>query len=97
MQLRRADDVVVIAEDFEEFACQRCGVIGAAGVGHRLAATSSWHGEVHRAAEPLQQFQRGPGDLRVQLVNVTGDEQANVHGCQLSVVRGQWQNPLQYH
>ena len=74
----RADDVLVVPKGVEEQLRDRAGIVHAAGVRHRLAAAGLARGEVDRAAEPLQQFECGDPNLRIKLVDVTGDEQPDV-------------------
>ncbi len=76
----RGDDVIVVAEDLEESFGQRAGVGVQADVGHRLAAAGLLFGKLDLAAEALQHLDRGQADLRIELVDVAGDEEADAHG-----------------
>ena len=52
-------------------------------VGHRLSATGLITRKMHGATMLFQQLQRGNPDLRIELVDVTGNEQSHFHVMQV--------------
>ena len=85
---RRADDGVVRFENLDEALCQRSDLIRTAGVDHWLTAAGLAFGIVDFDTEMLEDFQSGNPHLWEQLINITGDKQANFgrHGRKL--IRG---------
>src|SRR5262245_3498022 len=55
------------------------GVFLTTAVGHRLAAAGLLERILHRAAEPLKEFQGGDANFREKGVDVTGDEESDLH------------------
>jgi len=64
-------------EDVEEVVAERPGRLGLARVGHGLAAAGLGLGELDRAAVALEEAQGRLGHLRVELVDVAGDEEGD--------------------
>lgn len=69
------------------FFGDRDGVDSTAGVGHGLAAAGLVFGEFDFAAKPLQHIAGGEADIRVDLIDITGDEQTNTGHARIPVVR----------
>src|SRR5678816_1173530 len=61
-------------------------VAAEAGVRRRLTAARCALGDVHLHAESLQHRQRRDGDVRVELVDVAGNEQRGRHRSEVEVV-----------
>ena len=58
---------------------RRLGVLRTPGIRHRLAAARLLAGIRHVTIETLQQFERRHSHLRVELVDITGHEQTDLH------------------
>ncbi len=75
------DDVVVRLEDIEEPLGERRRCISAAGVRHRLAAAGLAFREVEiRDPESLQHPHHRHADVRIELIDVAGNEETDAHG-----------------
>ncbi len=82
------DDIVVGGVGREERFRQRAGVFPAAGIGHRLPAAGLRIGVLDGGSRTFEQLHRRHSDVRVELVNVAGDEQADLHGRRILAARG---------
>ena len=72
-----ADDVFVLAKQFEKPKCERFRFLQTARVGHWLTATGLPRRKFDLAAKTFQQLQRSNADIGIELVNVTGNEETN--------------------
>lgn len=88
----RRDDMVAIPELTREIPVATLPGRSKPAVGHRLSATGLIRREMYGAAMLFQQLQRSNPYLRIELVNVTGNEQSHFHDCKLAV-RYQRDNP----
>jgi hypothetical protein len=70
-------DVPVRREDLDKSAGERLGVGCASGVGHRLPTTGLRLGKIHGDAKVLEQLNGRHPHLRIKLVDVAGDEEAD--------------------
>lgn len=78
---RRADNVVVAPEQGVH-AFGQCGRIPfETGVGHRLPAAGLVEWVVHLAPHAPQQLAGGAPDLRIDGVDIAGNEQSDFHSC----------------
>jgi DNA-binding transcriptional LysR family regulator len=82
--------MVIRFEDLDKHLGQRRRRRGDPGVGHRLTTAALCLREFHLAPEPLQQFRRRHPDIRIKLIDVTGNEQSNSHGV-ASAAGNKWQ------
>ena len=81
---RRRDDMIAIPELTCEILVTALARRSETAVGHRLSATSLVYRKMHRTSMPLQQLERRNPDLRIELVDVTGNEQSHLHSLQVS-------------
>jgi hypothetical protein len=76
---RRADDVVIGGKRAQKTLGEWSGLVGAARVGHRLSATGLAARILYfsgvRLTELLKQRQCRQTDMRIELINVTGNEE----------------------
>ena len=73
----RPDDRVEVLEALDEEGLGGGGIVLAAAVGHRLPAAGLIERVLNRAAEPLEELERGDAHFREKGVDVTGDEEPN--------------------
>ena len=71
--------MIVVAENFEKAFGERPRIVKATGVGHWLAAARLRVGKIDFYSEAFQNFDCCHTDLWVELVNVTGNEEADAH------------------
>lgn len=71
------DDVIVFPEDADEAFGEGFGGVGAAGVGHRLPAAGLCLGVIDLNAKAFEKLDRGQSDVRIELVDETGDEETD--------------------
>ncbi len=74
---RRADDIVVAPERFQDLPGELGRVPETAGIEHRLAAAGLVRGILESHAEPVEDPDGGHADMGIGLVDVAGDEQAH--------------------
>lgn len=77
---RRADDRIKSREDAEKPVGKRSGLLPATGVGHWLPAAGLVFRKFDAAPAAFEQLQRREGNLRRELIDVTGNKQADFHG-----------------
>jgi hypothetical protein len=88
--VQRTDHVVVVLEDRQELFSERLRLSHATGIGHGLTTARLRSGKIDFTAVPLQQFQRGHGNLRIKLIDIAGNKQANAgHSENLHLERKQ--------
>ncbi len=75
----RPDDRVEILEALDEEGLGGRGIFLAAAVGHRLAAAGLVERIIDGAAEPLEELQRRDAHLWEEGVDVTGNEEPELH------------------
>ena len=77
---RRRNDILETGEDFTEqgFRPGRADLVPL--VGHGLTATGLVFRVLDLDPEPLQQFEGGDTDLRINCVDVAGNKQGDLHG-----------------
>jgi len=92
---RGTHDVGKIAENLEKLECQRARLRLASRVGHRLSTAGLLDGKLDLHSQLLQQLRRSHPDVRIQLVNVARNKQADPHGCP-SVTQAWIPWPLDY-
>ena len=83
-----SDDVFELFEDGEKFQSEWFCILHAAGVGHRLPAAGLLEGEFDFDSVPLENAQRGDSDLWIELIDIAGDEQADLHRKTLPFQQG---------
>jgi len=81
---RRTDDVFILAEDVQKPMGQWAGLFDAAGIGHRLTTAGLRRRKIDLHAMLLEHPDRRHSDVRIELIDVTGDEQSNPHEGDLS-------------
>lgn len=74
---RGAHDVIVAVEDVEVVDGDGASIVDAAGIGHWLAAAGLLGWKVNLAAVMFEQFERGRGDVGIELVDVAGNKERN--------------------
>ena len=84
----RCDDMVAIPELTGEIPVATLTGRSESAVGHRLSATGLITRKMHGTAMLFQQLQGGDPDLRIELVDVTGNEQTNARHGRKSAGRG---------
>ena len=76
---RRTHDVIVFFEQRVHAFRQRLGVLFEPRIGHRLTATGLVQRVFDLAADLAQQFVRRPAHLGIHRIDVTGNEQSDLH------------------
>ena len=76
---RWSDDIIITVEHIDKLLRQRLCFFHATAVGHRLAAACLVSREDDFNAEMFQHRNRCHADMRIELIDVTRNEQGNFH------------------